>query len=230
MATKRIKFLNRKKLLQEHLSIRVDQQGPSRRFTPMLDLASYGFPAEAMVIVEARTLLETLRFDLGAIGKGLNFAARDISKLRSERITFNVFVLDPETARAALLAGAQFVVSPSSDAATARLCRRYQVPYLPGAATATEIIRALEDGADIVKVFPGEVLGPAFIKAIRGPLPQAPLMPTGGVSAENAEQWIRAGCVALGVGGELTKGAADDAAISERARQLLAAIRKAREA
>ena len=112
-----------------------------------------------------------------------------------------------------------------------RLCRRYQVPYLPGAATATEIIRALEDGADIVKVFPGEVLGPAFVKAVRGPLPHAPLMPTGGVSVENAEQWIRAGCVALGVGGELTKGAADDSgAISARARQLLAAIRTAREA
>ena len=117
---------------------------------------------------------------------------------------------------------------PSSDAATARLCRRYQVAYLPGAATATEIIRALEDGADIVKVFPGEVLGPAFVKAVRGPLPHAPLMPTGGVSLETAEQWIRAGCVALGVGGELTKGGGDVAAISATARQLLAAVRKAR--
>lgn len=140
-------------------------------------------------------------------------------------------VLDPETARAAILAGARFVVSPSSDAATARLCRRYQVPYLPGAGTSTEIIRALEDGADIVKVFPGEVLGPAFVKAVLGPLPHAPLMPTGGVSAETAEQWIRAGCVALGVGSELTKVAAGDyGAISVRARELLAAIRKAREA
>lgn len=139
-------------------------------------------------------------------------------------------VLDPETARIAILAGAQFVVSPGSDAATARLCRRYQVAYLPGAGTATEIIRALEDGADIVKVFPGDVLGPAFVKGVRGPLPHAPLMPTGGVSVETAEQWIRAGCVALGVGGELTKGAADNpGVISERARQLLAAIRKARE-
>jgi 2-dehydro-3-deoxyphosphogluconate aldolase/(4S)-4-hydroxy-2-oxoglutarate aldolase len=140
-------------------------------------------------------------------------------------------VLDPETARTAILAGAQFVVSPSSDAATARLCRRYQVAYLPGAGTATEIVRALEDGADIVKVFPGEVLGPAFVKAVRGPLPHAPLMPTGGVSAETAEKWIRAGCVALGVGSELTKVVGDDFdAISVRARQLLAAIRKAREA
>ena len=137
-------------------------------------------------------------------------------------------VLDAETARTAILAGAQFVVSPSSDAATARLCRRYQVAYLPGAGTASEIIRALEDGADIVKVFPGEVLGPAFVKAVRGPLPHAPLMPTGGVSLETAEQWIRAGCVALGVGGELTKGGGDVAAISATARQLLAAVQKAR--
>ena len=139
-------------------------------------------------------------------------------------------VLDPETARAAIIAGAQFVVSPGSDAATARLCRRYQVAYLPGAGTANEIIRALEDGADIVKVFPGEVLGPGFVKAVRGPLPQAPLMPTGGVSVETTEQWIRAGCVALGVGGELTKGGADAATIAARAKQLLAAIYKAREA
>jgi 2-dehydro-3-deoxyphosphogluconate aldolase/(4S)-4-hydroxy-2-oxoglutarate aldolase len=138
-------------------------------------------------------------------------------------------VLDSETARTAILAGAQFVVSPGSDAAAARLCRRYQVPYLPGAGTATEVMRALEDGADIVKVFPGEVLGPAFVKAVRGPLPHAPLMPTGGVSLETAEEWIRAGCVALGVGSELTKGAADDpGVVSARARQLLAAIQKAR--
>lgn len=139
-------------------------------------------------------------------------------------------VLDAETARTAILAGAEFIVSPSSDAATARLCRRYQVAYLPGAATATEVMRALEDGADIVKVFPGEVLGPSFVKAVHGPLPQAPLMPTGGVSVENAEQWIRAGCVALGVGGELTKGAATGNfdAVTTTARQLLAAIRNAR--
>ena len=137
-------------------------------------------------------------------------------------------VLDAETARTAILAGAQFLVSPASDAATARLCRRYQVPYLPGAATPTEIIRALEDGADIVKVFPGEVLGPGFVKAVRGPLPYAPLMATGGVSVDTVDQWIRAGCVALGVGGELTRGAASDEEISARARQLVAAIRKAR--
>ena len=88
-------------------------------------------------------------------------------------------VLDTETARVAILAGAQFIVSPASDSETGRLCRRYQIPYLPGAGTAGEVLKALEDGADIVKVFPGETLGPAFVKAIHAPLPQAPLMPTG---------------------------------------------------
>lgn len=140
-------------------------------------------------------------------------------------------VLDPETARHALLAGAQFIVSPSCSAEVARMCRRYQVPYLPGAGTSQEVVNALEDGADIVKLFPGEALGPSFVKALRGPLPQAPLMPTGGVSAENAADWIKAGCVALGVGGNLTRGArtGDYQSITRLARQLLDNIRSARQ-
>ena len=89
-------------------------------------------------------------------------------------------VLDPETARAAILAGARFVVSPALNPETARLCNRYQIPYLPGASTVTQVIEAMECGADIVKVFPGETLGPAFVKAVRGPLPQASLITTGG--------------------------------------------------
>ncbi|MGB2604906.1 MAG: bifunctional 4-hydroxy-2-oxoglutarate aldolase/2-dehydro-3-deoxy-phosphogluconate aldolase, partial [Candidatus Sulfotelmatobacter sp.] len=93
-------------------------------------------------------------------------------------------VLDPETARAAILAGAQFIVGPSVSPDTARLCNRYQVPYMPGAGTITEIVEAMECGADIIKVFPGEILGPAFVKGVMGPLPQARLMPTGGVSID----------------------------------------------
>src|SRR5262245_46311323 len=139
-------------------------------------------------------------------------------------------VLDEETARIAILAGAQFIVSPALSAPTAQLCRRYQVPYMPGAGTAAEVLRALEEGADIIKVFPGEVLGPAFVKAILGPLPHAPLMPTGGVAVENAADWIRAGCVALGVGSNLTAGAktGDYARITETARQFLTKIEDAR--
>ena len=139
-------------------------------------------------------------------------------------------VLDSETARVATLSGAQFVVSPSLNPETARLCNRYQVPYIPGAGTLKEVIEGMECGADIVKVFPGETLGPAFVKAVRGPLPRAPLMPTGGVSLENVGEWIQAGCVAVGVGGSLTAGAkmGDFQSISEMSRQFVARIRQAR--
>ena len=90
-------------------------------------------------------------------------------------------VLEPETARVATLSGAQFVVSPTPNPETARLCNRYQVPYIPGASTPKEVIEGMECAADIVKVFPAETLGPSFVKAVRGPLPRASLMPTGGV-------------------------------------------------
>jgi 2-dehydro-3-deoxyphosphogluconate aldolase / (4S)-4-hydroxy-2-oxoglutarate aldolase len=139
-------------------------------------------------------------------------------------------VLDPETARVAILAGAQFIVSPAVNAETARLCNRYQVPYMPGAGTIGEVIAAMESGADIVKVFPGEILGPAFVKAVKGPLPQAQLMPTGGVSLDNVSHWIKAGSVAIGVGGNLTAGAktGDFAAITDLARQFVEKIKEAR--
>ncbi|HEV8412410.1 MAG TPA: bifunctional 2-keto-4-hydroxyglutarate aldolase/2-keto-3-deoxy-6-phosphogluconate aldolase [Bryobacteraceae bacterium] len=139
-------------------------------------------------------------------------------------------VLDPETARIAILAGARFVVSPSLNTATARLCNRYQTPYLPGAGTIREIVEAMETGANIIKIFPGETLGPAFVKAAKAPLPQASLMPTGGVSIDNAAEWIRAGSVALGVGGSLTAGAktGDFKSITDLTRRFIATIADAR--
>ena len=139
-------------------------------------------------------------------------------------------VLDPETARISILAGAQFVVSPSLNADTARLCNRYRIPYLPGASTIREIVEAMECGADIVKVFPGETLGPAFVKAAKAPLPQASLMPAGGVSIDNAADWIRAGSVALGVGGNLTAGAktGDFQSITDLTRRFVSVIQEAR--
>jgi 2-dehydro-3-deoxyphosphogluconate aldolase/(4S)-4-hydroxy-2-oxoglutarate aldolase len=139
-------------------------------------------------------------------------------------------VLDPETARIAILSGAQFVVSPALNPESARLCNRYQIPYMPGAATPREVIEAMECGADIVKVFPGDTLGPSFVKAIRGPLPQASLMPTGGVDIGNVADWIKAGCVAVGVGGNLTAGAktGDFKAITTVAKQFIEKIRSAR--
>jgi len=153
------------------------------------------------------------------------------SRVSEERLLIGAgTVLDEETARIAILAGAQFIVSPALSARTARLCRRYQIPYMPGAGTAAEVLQALEEGADIVKVFPGEVLGPAFIKAILGPMPYAPLMPTGGVAVDNAADWIRAGCVALGAGSNLTAGAktGDYGRITETARRFLTKIEEAR--
>ncbi|WP_100064943.1 bifunctional 2-keto-4-hydroxyglutarate aldolase/2-keto-3-deoxy-6-phosphogluconate aldolase [Miniphocaeibacter massiliensis] len=135
-------------------------------------------------------------------------------------------VLDSETARAAILSGAKYVVSPAFDLDTAKLCNRYQIPYMPGCMTITEIITAMEAGADIIKVFPGSAFGPNFIKAIKGPLPQAILMPTGGVSLENVDKWIKNGCVAVGVGGNLTKGSSED--MTNAAKEFVEKVKEAR--
>jgi len=116
-------------------------------------------------------------------------------------------ILDPETARTAILAGAQFIVSPYLNVEVVKLCSRYQVACMPGAMTIKEVVDCMEAGADIVKIFPGELFGPAIIKSIKGPIPQAKLMPTGGVSLDNVDKWIKAGCIAVGVGGNLTAGA-----------------------
>lgn len=112
-------------------------------------------------------------------------------------------VLDVATARIAILAGAEYIVSPCFDEETAKLCNLYQIPYLPGCMTITEVAKAMTFGSDIIKLFPGSAFGPSFIGAIKAPLPQASIMPTGGVSLENMDQWFNAGCVAVGVGGNL---------------------------
>ncbi len=114
-------------------------------------------------------------------------------------------VLDPETARVALLAGADFIVGPAVNLEVIQLCRRYDKAVMPGAFTPTEILNAWEAGADIVKVFPAEVGGPPYFKAIRGPLPQVKLMPTGGVTLETASAFLKAGAVCLGVGSALVE-------------------------
>lgn len=139
-------------------------------------------------------------------------------------------VLDPETARTAILAGAQYVVSPGLSLETIRLCNRYAVPVMPGVMTVTEAIAALEAGADILKLFPGDAFGPGMIKALKGPLPQAAFMPTGGVDADNVDLWIKSGAAAVGAGSSLTKGArtGDYAQITATARIFLEQIRAAR--
>jgi len=139
-------------------------------------------------------------------------------------------VLDPETARIAILSGAQYVVSPCLNINTVKLCNRYRVPIMPGAMTIKEVVEGMEAGADIIKIFPGELFGPTFVKAIRGPLPQARIMPTGGVSVDNVGEWIKAGCVAVGVGGNITAGVktGDYQSITDKAKQFVEAIRLAR--
>lgn len=141
-------------------------------------------------------------------------------------------VLDADTARAAILAGAQFVVAPILDLATIETCKRYAVPVMPGAMTPTEIVHAWQAGADFVKVFPTSTLGPTFIKDLRGPLPQIRLVPTGGVTLDTVADFIKAGSAAVGVGGALVSSQAlknrDFAAIRRTAADFLERVRQAR--
>ncbi|MBA3642157.1 MAG: bifunctional 4-hydroxy-2-oxoglutarate aldolase/2-dehydro-3-deoxy-phosphogluconate aldolase [Acidobacteria bacterium] len=141
-------------------------------------------------------------------------------------------VLDADTARRVILAGARFVVSPVFRPAMIAACHEQDVAAMPGCFTPTEILSAWDAGAGIVKVFPATALGPGFIKDVRGPLPQVRLMPTGGVTRENAGDWIRAGAVAIGVGTTLVdrravaEGRFDS--ITENARHFVDAVRRAR--
>jgi 2-dehydro-3-deoxyphosphogluconate aldolase/(4S)-4-hydroxy-2-oxoglutarate aldolase len=142
-------------------------------------------------------------------------------------------VLDAISAREAILAGAQFLVTPTVKLDVLEVAHRYGVPAIIGAMTPTEILTAWEAGADMVKVFPASALGPKYLQEIHGPLPQIPLVPTGGITAENAGEFIRAGAVAVCVGSWLVdkKAVAEGRfeVLTERARQLVEAVRKARE-
>ena len=135
----------------------------------------------------------------GASGMIEELIARDTPGLRVGAGT----VLDPETARVAILAGASFILTPTLNLRVLEMGHRYGVPVIPGVMTPTEALTAWEAGASMVKIFPAGSLGPAFIKDLRGPLPQIEMIPVGGVSLQNAAAFIKAGAVALGVGGEL---------------------------
>ncbi len=129
-------------------------------------------------------------------------------------------VLDPETARAAILAGAEYIVGPGTNLDVIRLCRRYGKVVMPGALTPTEVITAWEAGADVVKIFPSDLGGPAYIKALRAPLPQIRMMPTGGVDLTTAEAFLKAGACCLGVGGSLVEAKAVASGDFDRLRDL----------
>lgn len=178
----------------------------------------------------------------GIIGIEITFTVQHADKIISELVaTYENnsevvigagTVLDAITARIAILAGAKFIVSPSFDKETAELCNLYQVPYMPGCMTITEMKEALKSGVDIVKLFPGNTYGPEWVRGIKAPLPQVNIMPTGGVDLENVEQWIKNGCVAVGVGGSLVAHAknGDFEKITEDAKQFVEKVQKAREA
>jgi 2-dehydro-3-deoxyphosphogluconate aldolase/(4S)-4-hydroxy-2-oxoglutarate aldolase len=131
---------------------------------------------------------------------------RQVRQALGDRILLGAgTVLDAETARAVILAGAEFIVAPTLNLDMIRLCRRYDKLVMPGAFSPTEILAAWEAGADIVKVFPADVVGPDFFKALRGPLPQIRLMPTGGVDLTTAADFLKAGACCLGIGGQLVE-------------------------
>ncbi|MBI3963348.1 MAG: bifunctional 4-hydroxy-2-oxoglutarate aldolase/2-dehydro-3-deoxy-phosphogluconate aldolase [Deinococcus sp.] len=141
-------------------------------------------------------------------------------------------VLDPETARSAILAGAQFIVAPTLNPEVITLCHRYNVLVIPGALTPTEILAAWEAGADLVKVFPAAAVGPRYLRDVLAPLPYLRLLPTGGVTLENVGDFLRAGAAAVGIGGNLVDpqlvSAGKFAVLTERARQFVQAVNQAR--
>ncbi|MHB1425937.1 MAG: bifunctional 4-hydroxy-2-oxoglutarate aldolase/2-dehydro-3-deoxy-phosphogluconate aldolase [Gemmataceae bacterium] len=158
---------------------------------------------------------------------------RQVRQALGERVLLGAgTILDTETARAALLAGAEYLVAPTLNLDVIRLCQRYSKLVMPGAFTPTEILTAWEAGADIVKVFPAEAVGPAYFKAIRGPLPHIRLMPTGGVDLNTGADFLRAGACCLGLGSQLVEPQAvaehDFDRIRDLARQYVAIVQQTR--
>ena len=165
----------------------------------------------------------------GAIG-----VLEQVSERLGDRVLLGAgTVLDTETARAAILAGAEFIVSPSTNIDVIGVCKRYSKLSMPGAFTPTEVIAAWQAGADVVKIFPSDVHGPKYLKALRGPYPQVRMMPTGGVTLDTAADFLKAGACALGVGGSLVEPRAlaerDLARIEALSRKFVEAVRQARE-
>lgn len=155
---------------------------------------------------------------------------RQLAKGEHDYIVGAGTVLDKETAEEAIEAGAKFIVSPAFDLDTAEFCLKANVPYVAGCLTPTEIVHALKHGVEIIKVFPGSLVGPSYLKDIHGPFPQAKLMPTGGVTLENAKDWIKNGAVAIGTGSYLTAPAKDNdyEEVTRRASLFVEAVENAR--
>ena len=165
-------------------------------------------------------------------GSPIDLIAKMVEKYRgNDKIVIGAgTVLDPETARMAIIAGANYVVSPGLNIDTIKMCNRYRVPMLPGVLTPSEAITAMEYGCDVIKVFPGNLVGPAAISSFKGPLPQGEFMPSGGVDVDNVDKWIKAGAYAVGTGSSLTKGAKTGyfEAVTAKAKEFVEAVAAAR--
>jgi 2-dehydro-3-deoxyphosphogluconate aldolase/(4S)-4-hydroxy-2-oxoglutarate aldolase len=189
---------------------------------------------EALALAEAIEAGGVTALEVTMTVPGAIEVIRQLAKQTQGRILIGAgTVLDPETARACMLAGAEFIVSPALNVKTIEVCRRYSVPVMPGALTPTEVLTAWEAGADVVKVFPCSALGGAkYLKALKAPLPQIELIPTGGVSLSTAAEFLAAGAFALGVGGDLVNPKAiaegKPEIITQTAREYMEIIRKSR--
>lgn len=163
---------------------------------------------------------------------GAQDVIRDLAKTytNGEIIVGAGTVMDAETARIAILEGAQYVVSPYMNLDMIKMCNRYRIACMPGAMSIKEVVQGMEAGAEIIKVFPGELFGPKIIKSIKGPIPYAKLMPTGGVNLDNVADWIKAGAVAVGAGGSLIGGAktGDYESITRIGKEFIERIKAAR--
>jgi len=146
-----------------------------------------------------------------SVPNALNVIRKLSDKYKSEGILIGAgTILDGETARAAILAGAELLVSPQLNPEMIKMANRYQAITISGAFTPRDVIETLEAGADIVKLFPAEVVGPKYVSAIMAPVPEAPIVPTGGVTPENVHEWLKAGCIGVGVGSYISKAARKD--------------------
>lgn len=155
---------------------------------------------------------------------GAEDAIGELSRIGNEQMIIGAgTVLDENTARIAIMKGARFVVSPHFDGAIAAMCNRYAVPYLPGCGSVTEIMQAITFGVDVCKLFPGSLLGPSFIKDVKGPIPHVQLMPSGGVSLDNLDKWVNNGAFAVGIGSALTNGVTvgDYSSVQKAAREFM---------
>ena len=152
-----------------------------------------------------------------------------LNQLKNEEVIIGAgTVLDSETARHAILHGAKFIVSPNFQKSIATLCNRYAIPYFPGCMTISEIVQALESGCDIIKLFPANQFEPSFISSVQGPIPHVHIMPTGGISLNNINEWLNAGAVAVGIGSDLTKAfrTGGEVAVKELATEYVTIIKK----